>query len=179
MRDIRSWQMRAAGVERKLQQTKVAYALALQKRALAQADVEEAVDSKRSLCHQLLLLMSMTEDEKYNTMRLAVTGPANGNGSAAATTTTTTSSGGTATPRKSGSASGARTTAAAAGPASPTPSDPNGQVLSIPIPRPALIAIHIGTGLVQGVADGWGKTLSLFGQPQQQPAGPTPPPPPP
>ena len=45
MRDIRSWQMRAAGVERKLQQTKVAYALALQKRALAQADVEEAVDS--------------------------------------------------------------------------------------------------------------------------------------
>ena len=121
--------------------------------------------------------MSMTEDEKYN-MRLAVTGPANGNGSAAATTTTTSSSGGTATPRKSGSASGARTTAAAAGPASPTPSDPNGQVRPFRSPARAHRDPY-RHGLVQGVADGWGKTLSLFGQPRQQPAGPTPPPPPP
>ena len=74
MKEIRACQNKAAVVERKLQQTKVTYAVALQKRALAQADVEEAIDSKRSLCHQLLLLMSMTEDEKYNKM-LSVTNP--------------------------------------------------------------------------------------------------------
>ena len=44
MREIRSCQQRAAAVERRLQQTKVAYALALQKRALAQ------VSSRVSQC---------------------------------------------------------------------------------------------------------------------------------
>ena len=161
MKEIRACQSKAAGVERKLQQTKVTYALALQKRALAQADVEEAIDSKRSLCHQLLLLMSMTEDEKYNKM-LSVTNPTSPGplqfvGSSPSSSLHASSSTNPEAWRyrsNSGSADRQKGREGA-----------NISTSSASTKREQQSALVLGNGLLQGIVDGWGKTRSFLGQP--------------
>jgi hypothetical protein len=61
MRTLRSLQAHAGEVERRVASSKHLYGACLQRRRSAQLEVEDVLEAKRSLCHQLVRILAMTE----------------------------------------------------------------------------------------------------------------------
>jgi uncharacterized membrane protein len=71
--ELRATQTEAAAVERRLSAARKAYLAVLATREVAVADLGDALDAKKSLCHQLRHLLSATETEKFLRMLTVAT----------------------------------------------------------------------------------------------------------